>query len=78
MANQSKNQVDMLSFDSDDSDNHKAVILNIFRKGAKKDLKKNPDFTPTAEAFGFSIKQNDHLKYEILPDNNSIVLIKYF
>ncbi len=41
-------------------------------------LKKNPDFTTSAEAFGFSIKQNDHLKYEILPDNNSIVLIKYF
>lgn len=41
-------------------------------------LKKNPDFVPTSETFGFSIKENDHLKYEVLPDNNSIVIIKYF
>lgn len=41
-------------------------------------LKKNPEFVPTSETFGFSIKENDHLKYEVLPNNNSIVLIKYF
>jgi len=41
-------------------------------------LKKNPGFEPNSETFGFSIKENDHLKYEVIPDNNSVVLIKYF
>lgn len=41
-------------------------------------LKKNPGFVPSQEAFGFSIKEEEHLKYEVLPNNNSIVLIKYF
>lgn len=41
-------------------------------------LKKNPAFVPHSETFGFSVKENDHLKYEVIPDNNSIVLIKYF
>jgi hypothetical protein len=41
-------------------------------------IKKNPAYVTTSETFGFSIKENDHLKYEVLPNNNSIVLIKYF
>jgi hypothetical protein len=37
----------------------------------------NPDFSPHKETFGFSIKASDQLKYEILPDGDRIVLIKY-
>lgn len=41
-------------------------------------LKKNPELKPNQETFGFSIKENDHLRYEVIPNNNSIALIKYF
>lgn len=41
-------------------------------------IKKNPEFVPTSETFGFSIKENEHLKYEVLPSNNSVVIVKYF
>jgi hypothetical protein len=41
-------------------------------------LKKNPDFKVSSELSGFSIKENDHLKYEVTTRNNSLVLIKYY
>jgi hypothetical protein len=40
-------------------------------------IKKNPEYVTTSETFGFSIKENGNLKYEVIPNNNSIVLIKY-
>ena len=41
-------------------------------------LKKNTDFKASSEISGFSIKENDHLKYEVTTRNNSLVLIKYY
>lgn len=58
-----------------DSDKSKKEIV---QETISNILKKNPGFVPNSETFGFSIKENDHLKYEVLPNNNSIVLIKYF
>ena len=40
-------------------------------------LNANTEFTPVKETFGFSIKEQEHLKYEVLPDGDRIVLIKY-
>jgi hypothetical protein len=41
-------------------------------------LKKNPDFVPIKETFGFSIEENGYRRYEILPEGDQLVLIKYF
>lgn len=46
-----------------------ALINNI--------LNTNHEFVPVKEAFGFSIQENEILRYEILPDGDRIVLIKY-
>lgn len=62
----------MLFLPSDDKSRNEILqetISNI--------LKKNPDFTPVKETFGFSIKENNHLRYEILPDGDKFVIIKY-
>jgi hypothetical protein len=49
----------------------------IIEKTISNIIEKRPELTPVKESNGFFIKENEHLRYSLLPENNVLVIIRY-
>lgn len=68
------NVFDYLVFKIDDTKSRKSIVEETISNI----LKKNPEFTTVKETYGFSISENGYPRYEILPEGDQLVLIKYY
>lgn len=65
---------DYILFSLDDPKSRKMLVEETISNI----LKKNPEYVSNKETFGFSIEENGSRRYEILPDGDQLVLIKYY